>query len=46
MNDSSSTVINIEYGEPGIQLDLWGGTTGVFSGLDLFNRIIDQRWET
>jgi YD repeat-containing protein len=42
----SSTVINIEYGEPGIQLDLWGGTTGVFSGLDLFNRIIDQRWET
>jgi hypothetical protein len=27
-------------------LDLWGEASGSYSGLDLFNRIIDQRWET
>jgi hypothetical protein len=39
-------VVQVIYSEPGVQLDLWGGASGVFSGLDLFNRIIDQRWET
>jgi RHS repeat-associated protein len=24
---------------------LWGGTSGTFAGLDLFSRIIDQRWQ-
>jgi RHS repeat-associated protein len=39
------TVVRITYPEPSVWLDLWGGTSGVFAGLDLFNRIIDQRWQ-
>jgi YD repeat-containing protein len=42
----SGMVLQIIYSEPGVQLDLWGGTSGTFNGLDLFNRIIDQRWKT
>jgi RHS repeat-associated protein len=41
-----STVVRITYPEPGIWLDLWGGTSGTFNGLDQFNRIIDQRWQS
>jgi YD repeat-containing protein len=40
------TVIRINYPQPSVMLDLWGGTSGAFNGFDLFNRIIDQRWET
>ena len=36
--------VRISYAQPGVMLDLWGGTSGTFSGLDLFNRITDQRW--
>ena len=39
------TVVRITYPQPGVWLDLWGGTSGVFAGLDLFNRVIDQRWQ-
>ena len=39
-----STVVQIEYSEPGVMLDLWGGTSGTFAGIDLFGRVIDQRW--
>lgn len=39
------TVVRITYDQPGVWLDLWGGASGTFSGLDLFNRIIDQRWQ-
>ncbi len=39
------TVVRITYPQPSVWLDLWGGTSGVFAGLDLFNRIIDQRWQ-
>jgi hypothetical protein len=39
------TVVRIAYPQPLVWLDLWGGTSGIFSGLDLFNRIIDQRWQ-
>jgi hypothetical protein len=28
-----------------VRLDLWGGTSGQFNGLDQFNRITDQRWQ-
>jgi RHS repeat-associated protein len=38
-------VVRITYPEPGIWLDLWGGTSGVFAGIDLFGRVIDQRWQ-
>jgi RHS repeat-associated protein len=37
-------IIRIDYQEPDVMLDLWGGTTGSFDGLDLFNRVKDQRW--
>ena len=40
-----STVVRIAYPQPLVWLDLWGGASGVFAGLDLFNRIIDQRWQ-
>ncbi len=39
------TVVRIIYPQPGVWLDLWGGASGVFAGLDLFNRITDQRWQ-
>jgi RHS repeat-associated protein len=39
------SVVRITYPQPGVWLDLWGGTSGVFAGLDLFNRVIDQRWQ-
>jgi len=39
------TVVRIAYPQPSVWLDLWGGTSGVFNGLDLFNRVIDQRWQ-
>jgi YD repeat-containing protein len=39
------TVVRASYPQPEIWLDLWGGTSGTFTGLDLFNRVIDQRWQ-
>ncbi len=41
----AGTVIRITYPEPSVWLDLWGGTSGVFAGIDRFGRIIDQRWQ-
>src|SRR5271154_4774751 len=38
-------IIRIDYPQPSARLDLWGGTSGVFNGLDLFNRVVDQRWQ-
>jgi hypothetical protein len=38
-------VVRISYPQANVWLDLWGGTSGTFNGLDLFNRIIDQRWQ-
>jgi hypothetical protein len=40
-----NTVIRINYTQPQVWLDLWGGTSGTFTGFDLFGRIIDQLWE-
>jgi len=39
------TVVRITYPQPEAWLDLWGGTSGLFAGLDQFNRVIDQRWQ-
>jgi RHS repeat-associated protein len=39
------TVVRITYPQSSVWLDLWGGTSGTFNGLDLFNRVIDQRWQ-
>jgi RHS repeat-associated protein len=41
----AGTVIRIDYTEPDVMLDLWGGTTATFAGLDIFNRITNQRWK-
>ena len=38
-------ILRIDYQEPDVMLDLWGGTSGTFDGIDQFNRIIDQRWK-
>lgn len=38
-------VVRITYPQPSVWLDLWGGTSGTFNGIDLFDRIIDQRWQ-
>jgi RHS repeat-associated protein len=40
----AGTFIQISYPQPTIRLDLWGGTSGVFTGLDQFGRIINQPW--
>ncbi len=37
-------IIRIDYPEAASRLDLWGGVSGTFAGVDRFNRVIDQRW--
>jgi RHS repeat-associated protein len=39
------TAVRITYPQPSVWLDLWGGASGTFAALDLFDRIIDQRWQ-
>jgi RHS repeat-associated protein len=39
-----ATLVRKTLPEPELALDLWGGAPGVYEGLDLFSRIIDQRW--
>ncbi len=39
------TVVRITYSQPEVWLDLWGGTSGTFNGLDLFGRVVDQEWQ-
>jgi RHS repeat-associated protein len=38
-------IIRIDYPEPSVRLDLWGGASGTFAGIDRFNRVTDQRWQ-
>jgi len=33
-----------DYQQPDLKLDLFGGTTSTYAGLDRFGRTIDQRW--
>ncbi|HYE21097.1 MAG TPA: RHS repeat-associated core domain-containing protein [Tepidisphaeraceae bacterium] len=40
-----NAVVRVDYAGPGVRLDLWGGTSGVFAGLDRFGRVVDQRWQ-
>jgi hypothetical protein len=40
----TGTIVRIDYPAPQVRLDLWGGTSGSFAGLDRFGRTIDQRW--
>ncbi len=32
--------------QPQVRLDLWGGTSGTYGGLDNFGRVTDQKWAT
>jgi hypothetical protein len=43
LNEYSRKVRSARHG---VRLDLWGGTSGTFSGIDLFGRVTDQRWVT
>ncbi|MFO0425215.1 MAG: RHS repeat domain-containing protein, partial [Planctomyces sp.] len=40
---SGSTVLT-DYQQPAVKLDLFGGTSGTYAGLDRFGRTIDHRW--
>ena len=40
----AGSVVQIDYPQPQVNLDLWGGVTGVFNGFDRFGRIINQPW--
>ena len=37
-------VVVLDLPEPDIKLDLFGGTSGSYAGLDRFDRVVDQRW--
>jgi hypothetical protein len=39
------TIVVEDYATAGVKLDYWGGTTGVFTGIDQFGRIKDQAWK-
>jgi RHS repeat-associated protein len=41
----AGAVVRIDYTEPDVMLDLWGGTSGQFDGFDRYGRVIDQRWK-
>jgi len=38
-------IIRIDYPQPSVRLDLWGGTSGTFDGIDRFGRTVDQHWQ-
>jgi YD repeat-containing protein len=38
--------VRVSYTEPQVRLDLWGGTSGTYIGLDRFGRIVDLPWQT
>ena len=38
-------VVRIDYPQPDVMLDLWGGTSGTFDGFDQFGRVTDQHWK-
>ncbi|MFN8710617.1 MAG: RHS repeat-associated core domain-containing protein, partial [Planctomyces sp.] len=41
----SGTTMITDYQQPDLKLDLFGGTTGTYAGLDRFGRSIDHRWD-
>ncbi|MEZ6032063.1 MAG: RHS repeat-associated core domain-containing protein [Planctomycetaceae bacterium] len=43
LTGNGSTMIT-DYQEPDLKLDLFGGTSGTYAGLDRFGRTIDHRW--
>lgn len=43
--DNATVGFRVDYPQPDARLDLWGGTSGTFAGIDRFGRVIDQRWQ-
>ena len=39
-----STPVRKDYPVPKVRLDLWGGTSGTYAGLDGFGRVASQDW--
>ncbi|MEZ6032037.1 MAG: RHS repeat-associated core domain-containing protein [Planctomycetaceae bacterium] len=40
----SGTTMLTDYQQPDLKLDLFGGTSGTYAGLDRFGRTVDHRW--
>jgi RHS repeat-associated protein len=40
----SGSMMITDYQQPGLKLDLFGGTSGTYAGMDRFARSIDHRW--
>ncbi|MCG8651368.1 MAG: hypothetical protein MI861_16125, partial [Pirellulales bacterium] len=40
----SNNIVEVNYTQPSLKMDLWGGTAGTYSGLDRFGRTIDLPW--
>ncbi|WP_428938183.1 hypothetical protein [Fontivita pretiosa] len=38
------SIVRRDHPQPQVRLDLWGGTSGTYSGLDRFGRVVDQLW--
>ncbi|WP_428938181.1 hypothetical protein [Fontivita pretiosa] len=38
------SIVRRNHPQPQVRLDLWGGTSGTYSGLDRFGRVVDQLW--
>jgi RHS repeat-associated protein len=36
--------VRVDYPQPQVRLDLWGGTSGSYAGLDSFDRVTRQLW--
>ena len=40
----SGNAVITDYQQPDVKLDLFGGTTGTYAGMDRFGRDVDHRW--
>jgi len=40
----SGAAVITDYQQPDLKLDLFGGTTGTYAGMDRFGRVVDHRW--
>ena len=37
-------IVMVDYDEPSLTLDYYGGTSGTYTGFDRFGRVVDHRW--
>ncbi|MEZ6088433.1 MAG: hypothetical protein R3C05_10480 [Pirellulaceae bacterium] len=38
------SIVQVDYTQPDVTMDLWGGTVGTYTGLDRFGRTINLPW--